>query len=241
VIRVMILLLGLTNMSHVQEYFTLIDYLETLDPYFEDPVMSEDRIEQYYFTDVSFWEIDTFSVDVDGHFTITPSPWSPHRPLRLAVDRHAAVYRIRGFDTCEYNNMIDANPTHIDNYTVYNYGRFYLDLQREYDIGFYNYITNIDDFIALSRSIMTDSITCNHPDKQWEKEETILRSLLAEAHLGRIEFLAAENKFMVDYYVWLQNTGDLIHHVLEISATGLCTVVVSEKLADKVGYWTNTH
>ncbi|RME25572.1 MAG: hypothetical protein D6800_07475, partial [Candidatus Zixiibacteriota bacterium] len=169
----LLLLLALQNVPTVEQSMTIDSFLISVDSAYR--AESWEPVDQYYFLDVAFWRVDS-STAVSKDSVFNP------QNLTLAIDRDLTVYRIQGFDTCEFNAIAAKYARHITQDDAEGYGRFFITLQLGLPFEFYYFVTDIDDFIELNRRIMANRLTyCEslyEPLKTWAGVENNIRKTL---------------------------------------------------------------
>ena len=232
--KVALLLMCMVSTSFGQIESQIREYLVSLDPRFAECSGYSTEFQQYFFADVSFWEVDTID------FTHVQVPRRDSiNAIRIAVDSHGQWYRIAGLDTSDYNELIADHPLSISTDNVAGYGQFFLDLQLQPIIASYCHIGSVAGFIALNWELMATDRMSYHPEKHWGEEARRMRTLLDPLELGQATYDSRQQTFGIDYAVWDQGSGDLIYYRLLISEDGRCTVEKSEKLARGLGFWRN--
>lgn len=226
--KVLILtILTLLTSSYIEQNYLIKEFLDSYNENFREYDFYQDEINQYYFEDVIFYEIDT-----NSHI----STGSNYSVLKVAVDDDNYIYKISGFNLDEYNKLVKKHPVVIDNHSVMLYGRFYLDLiSTEYSNNKY-YILNLDNFIKYSYSIMKDSINL-HPQKIWETEKSKITQCLNKYDLNLIKYFPANSLFIMDYFIWSENDGNITKVSLSISEDGICEILDKDIICNDIGYW----
>ena len=231
---VALLLMCMVSTSFGQTRSQISKYLLSMHSSFADCWISAGVFQQYFFTDVTFWEVDTANV------TRVPRMDSTNA-IRIALDSDGQWYRIAGLDTSDWDQLIADHPLSISTDNVIGYGQFFLDLQLQPIIADYYHIGSVSGFIALNWELMDDDGMSCHPEKYWGEEVRRMRALLAPLKLGQVEYDSRRRTFGIDYAVWDQNCGDLIYYRLAISKNGRCTVEKCEKLGQDLGWWQNIY
>ena len=191
-------------------------------------------VEQLFFHEVSFFTIDTVQV-------VTTAPIGDSLPqICVAVDDEDNVYRISGFSPCDFNDIPRRFPLSLDMDEVYAYGQFYLDITRPAQLpyrGFACYAANIDELLQHNRHILNLPISGRCVDKTWNQVEQEFRSLCADKDLDHISYDTQKKTYYVDFWVWMRNSGDLYHIVLQINRNGVCEVETQEVVGRRTGFW----
>ena len=191
------------------------------------------RITQQYWHDISVYMIDTTSGDTK--LTIPRPP--EYRPWFAAVDKHGRVYKLFGFDSTDFGELPWPDSAFDCFDSVIMRGQAFVEYLLLYDYCGIYFIKSVDDFVDLNRSRTKDTFDLEiNRAGDWNTQETLYRSLLEKCNFSRVIYDMRERQFYVDYYVWLDRSGDLIHLNVAISKSGKCTLVAQERLASDLGF-----
>jgi hypothetical protein len=183
------------------------------------------EIEQEYFADVAFYRIHPTNIIV----------WPPKDQMRIAIDNDFTGYPLYGLRNNAFNKIIGRHPIEISKNNICEYGLFYLDVCYDPGIGPNTVIENVAEFIDSQYQRFAEHHTLR--DKSWEEEkpnivkacETIKLPLYIQDDINRV--------FIVDYYKWCENNGDIVHVQLKIWFNGECEIKKEEVIATAIGYW----
>jgi len=197
-----------------------------------------DTIKQSYFEDLIFLTVDTGVVSVDsaGHHYVHPI--RSYGPFRIAVDEEGRVYRLFGFDSVEYDQLIYRYPeteVMLDPSAVSDYGRFFIETTMLSNRrGDYYFVEGSNWFVGFNRKMMIDDFT-RFVNKRLQELEDRMKELSPYLNFDTLKFDRRTNSYIVDYYVWFALTGELRHICLKIELDGACIIGKDEILAERLG------
>lgn len=197
-----------------------------------------DTVQQSYFEDLTFLEIDTGVVyrDSDGSYYVHPI--YPFKPIRIAVDADGRVYKLFGFDTLDFEKLIYRYPPagiSLDVSSLYDYGRFFIEITIISRLdGNHHFVEGTNWFVELNRKMMIDDFT-RFISKRLQELEERMKELSPVLNFDTLKFDRRTNNFIVDYYIWFESNGDFRHVSLRIELDGACYVLKDEVLAQQLG------
>ena len=187
------------------------------------------QINQPYFENVDFYEVDT------GCVIIHPSEKIPYR---FAVDTGDNLYRLFNTDTCEYNLIISKYPVVITQYNVHQYGQFFLEVTKLYmqwSAGYY-FLKGTEDFVSLNNSLASSSGYRTNHELNRDSVLSEIHKICDTLNYDEIIFYRGRHAFVIDYYVWMECNGDLKYYQLEIGNNGDCHILQDTIIARNLGY-----
>jgi hypothetical protein len=185
------------------------------------------------FPDFRFLEIDT-TVDL-----IVSCPSDPN-DLSIAVDSRQNVYTLRGHSSNDFNQMAKQDTTTITAQCVVDYGEFFLAATRFGFFSDYNLIQNGDQLIEMFEMRIQDpdfDLWFNLYRRSWDSTEVYLRAIGNDLPQGSLVPDSLADLFIIDYPVWLTESGEL--HVFRVAITqnGSCEIRSDSLLAENIGHW----
>jgi len=230
VFMTMVLLCGMAMDSVVTEF------LSSIDQKFEDRrSFSYWPIKQTYFDNVDFLHVDTF-----GTF-MHPIP-EDQIPLRIAVDENNNVFRLFGFDTLQYNDLVARVPLALGPKDIRLYGEFYLDVTRLWDPERYTYFPSTESFIITNQGRRKDAesgfVYGRKGVGRWNTLEVDIQKMFAGFEWNRTVWNDRDSVYEADYMVWMECTGALRYFRLMIHPDGRCHVAKDSLWSESFGYYT---
>ncbi|MEW6411482.1 MAG: hypothetical protein AB1483_03305 [Candidatus Zixiibacteriota bacterium] len=214
----------------------VMGFLSSIDPKFENRrTFASATVDQPFFEDVVFVDIDTFVT------FIHPTPRS-EIPLRIGIDKAANVYRLFGFDTNQYNDIIASEPLSLGADQIRPYGEFYLDLTQLWDPFDYMFIASIESFIAENRRRMVEAESgdsgydCDRCPK-WDELEAQIRAMLAGVVLDSVVWSEKDSVYEAEYIAWGETTGALRYFRLMVHPNGRCVIARDSLWSESFGYY----
>jgi len=197
-----------------------------------------DTVEQTYFEDLTFLQIDTGVAYVDSSGSYYAFPPRPFKPIRIALDNDGRVYRLFGLDSSEYNSLIyryPASETILEARNLYDYGRFFLEIALFSRLdGKHYFVDGSAWFVELNRRLMLDEGT-RFLSRKLEELEQRMEELSPTLNFDTLKYDRRTDSYIVDYYVWFDSTGDLRYVSLRIELDGACYVLKDEIIAKSLG------
>jgi len=190
-------------------------------------------IDQPFFPDVCFYDLDT-----QCYYSMPPE--KPPASLRLGIDSLGNVFRVFGFDESDYEQLVTDHPVRLTVETVYDYGRWYLDLTFIDEFEPYYFVTDLDSLLELNRRLLLDAPrnwSTRERERHWREVEKSLRSVCDTLNLKYTIFDREESVYRLDYYVWYEDDGRLEHIDLALRESGHCQIDGWTTLAEHVGYY----
>lgn len=187
-----------------------------------------DTIDQVYFSDVVFLQIDTGG-------TFSTNPPTGYAPIRVAIDDEGRLYELYNCDSVQFNDIVARYSVSLGPDQADGYGRFYIETVMNYSFYPYHYITDIHAFIELNRELMLGS-TVLQLKKKFAKVEREIAEVCKDLNFDSIIYDKKTGSYIVDYYIWYQASGRFRHIQLSIEADGDCTVLADELLSDEIGF-----
>lgn len=190
-----------------------------------------ERLDQDFIDGAEFCEIDTSAVQ------LMPPP-SELRPLRLAVDASGRIYRIMGFDSCEFNDLVDGVQLNPGLDVIYSYGRFYLRMCHLTVVPEPVFVSDVDCLLKLNREIMLDSSTYLPSEHgTWDSTKLQIESALLGVPLGRCSRDTTDGQLICTYVIWFFSTGELHRIDVSMDSGNRCSIVADKVLGIKIGFW----
>ena len=150
----------------------LENQLSKVDTGFTNVPFIEELINQPFFSEITFWDIDTVAV-------VRTGTSGRKQAITIAVDRKDKIYRISGFGHInEYNKIIEQYPIQIYENNITNICEFYIFLHRGSTRDELYFVNNINKFIKLNKSIMVDSLGYYHPEKNMDNVASRISNVL---------------------------------------------------------------
>lgn len=209
-----------------------LDVISELLPSVRPECLWVDTIPQAYFPELLFLRIDTGCYN-----SMNPRP--SYRPMRIALDTTSQVYKLSNLDSMQYDEMATSYPVSgadLDVESIFEYGRFFIELTLNYSFYEYHYIESVNAFIELNRALMIDD-RARSIKRQMEEFESQIRQISEELNFSWTIFDRSTRSYALDYYIWYQHSGDFRHIRLNIEQGGNCQVLVDSVLVHGVGYY----
>lgn len=196
--------------------------------------ITETSIAQTFFAQLNFIRLDTGCSE-----SFNPVPG--YRPIRIAVDSSGRIFQLFGSDSSQFNEMLRTHPVTIGIDNAFRFGQLYIDIALLFDPYGYQYVSSSEDLLKLNREDVEMWIDPNVFKKMSRAIDSATVDLCKRLNFRLLEYDRIDECFMVDYYVWYDDSGDLRHVRLSISRQGVCFVKEDEVVATKIGYYDPIH
>ena len=211
----------------------LENQLSKVDTGFTNVPFIEELINQPFFSEITFWDIDTVAV-------VRTGTSGRKQAITIAVDRKDKIYRISGFGHInEYNKIIEQYPIQIYENNITNICEFYIFLHRGSTRDELYFVNNINKFIKLNKSIMVDSLGYYHPEKNMDNVASRISNVLRNEQFNNINYNVEDETYIITPIVWIANLGRLVKYTLKVDRHGEIYLIEEKTIGDDIGYWYN--